>query len=326
MLWRALGLLLATQVTGAATDADPDSSPKRRCSLVEAITVGRGIGYEEPEEGRDAIDGDINGYDDSSGSGESGFGDPVSDWHDLVLTTKALGSRLSHPTRRDFVSYAVLAIGAAQLQNRKFDIAGEFRQKRNGRANRFSSAVRPLGESVVPAVALSTYLIGRLAGSQSVRSAGLILSESALFTFAATEVGQYVLAEKRPYQGGQMRFFAPGGHGVSGHTSILASMVAPLDRMYLRFSPSDSGWRRTFKVLGKGLLYGAPAVVGWSRMNDDLHFAWNVFLGYGTGYLVGSFVADAHGLDWKERTDRPWSLVPITGDRGAPGLAFKWSR
>ena len=163
------------------------------------------------------------------------------------------------------------------------------------------------------------------------RRAGLLLSESALFTAVATEIGQFVLAERRPEEGGSLRFFAGGGHGISGHTSIVASMSVPLDRLFLQIGPDDGAWSKTGKLLGKGVVYSLPVLTGWSRINDDKHFAWNVLLGLGTGFLIGDFVSSAHGLDGHDGlggNDRPrnWSVVPIISDRGDPGLGLRWTR
>ena len=80
------------------------------------------------------------------------------------------------------------------------------------------------------------------------------------------------------------------------------------------------------KYFGKTVVYAAPVATGWSRLNDNKHYAWNVLLGLGTGFMVGEFVSSAHGLDGKDDGDRSWSVVPITDDHGAPGLAFRWTR
>lgn len=247
------------------------------------------------------------------------------DWQDLKLTAHALLGHVIHPDARDVGNGLFLLAGAGYLSSQKWGFAGEFREVRNPESNETATRVRPLGEAIVPVAVLSTYLIGRWSGSDTVRRNGLILGESALFTYMATEIGQFVFAEQRPFQGGQLHYFRTGGHGISGHTSIVAAMSVPLDRMFFRFRPGDSGAKKTFKVIGKSLVYMAPVAVGWSRMNDDVHFAWNVFMGLGTGWTVGNWVSDAHGMQ-----GRGWlhgiQLAPITSDQGAPGLALRFSR
>jgi len=250
---------------------------------------------------------------------------PGSDWQDIRLTARSIGHRLLHPTRKDGLTYAGLVLGALYLERKKFDLAGETQEQRSEETNDLSVRVRPMGEALVPLAALSTYFIGRMSGSESTRRAGLILSESAAFTVVATEIGQYLLSEQRPDEGGKLTFFSGGGHGVSGHTSIIASMSVPLDRMLFTIQPDDGGWARFGKYVGKAAVYAAPVATGWSRMNDNKHFAWNILLGLGTGYMMGEFVASAHGLNGRHSDERSWSVVPITDDHGAPGIAFRWA-
>src|SRR5262249_14484754 len=129
--------------------------------------------------------------------------------------------------------------------------------------------------------------------------------------------------ENRPEDGGNLHFFRPGGHGISGHTSIVASISVPLDRLFFHVEPGDGAWEKTGKYIGKGIAYGLPLGTGWSRINDDKHYAWNVVLGLCVGYTVGSFVTNAH----QPRDERAasWSVVPISGERGGMGLAVRWS-
>jgi PAP2 superfamily protein len=251
-----------------------------------------------------------------------------SDAADFRATAREILSRFTHPSRKEAFAYAGLALGALYLEQHKFGLARDVQQQRTDDTNVVAGRFRPLGEAIVPLAAVSTYFIGRMSGSERTHRAGLILSESAVFTFAATELGQFVFAEQRPLEGGKLRFFTTGGHGISGHTSIIASMAVPLDRLFFRIQPDDGAWTKVGKFIGKGVVYGAPLMTGWSRMNDDKHFAWNVLLGLGVGYTMGEYVSSAHGLG-RGRDDEPsrsdWRIVPITGERGGAGLALAWS-
>lgn len=256
---------------------------------------------------------------------DTGSEERVSDWRDIGLTASYVARRLAHPTAGELMTYSSLFFGALYLQQNKYEFAGEFVERRSVQSNEASGRVRILGGAFLPMAAVSTWMIGRLSGSSRTAEAGLMLTESIAFTFVATEVGQYVLAEERPFQGGQMHYFRPGGHGVSGHTSVAAAVAVPLDRLFLRFKPGDGGWTKAFKLLGKGLVYAAPLAVGWSRMNDNVHFAWNVEMGMGVGLVMGDLVSEAHGLGRRGDGVRPWSVAPITSDTGAPGLSFTWT-
>jgi len=253
--------------------------------------------------------------------------EPLSDWDDIRMTALGVKNRITHPRFRDLMVFMAMAASSAYLEQNKTALADETQALRSPERDRFSSTVRPLGEVVVPMAALSTYLIGRMTGSERTRRTGLILTESAAFTFATTELLQYVFAEERPNDGGELRYFQGGGHGVSGHTSIAASMAVPMDRMFFRLAGDDSGAVRFGKIVGKALVYGAPVATGWSRMNDDKHYAWNVVLGLGVGYMMGDFVMGAHEPEAGTRAapGRDWKVVPITGSRGGAGLAVRWT-
>lgn len=256
----------------------------------------------------------------------AGSEEPVSDWSDFLTTARSIGSQIAHPTTGQIFAYGGLAIGAIYLQDRKYGLASEFQEQRSPGTDRLASIGRPLGVAVVPVAAVATYLIGRATGSSGVRKDGLVLCESAFFTFAATEIGQHVFAEKRPGAGGKLHYFRGGGHGVSGHTSIVASMSVPLDRMFLTLRPGDGAGLKTAKVIGKAFAYGLPVLTGWSRMNDNQHFAWNVLLGLGTGWITGEMVMRAHDPHWNGRRETSWSLVPVSNDRGDPGIGIRWTR
>ncbi len=179
------------------------------------------------------------------------------------------------------------------------------------------------GRRTIPALSGAFVLGGLLLGSQREVETGLMLIESLVFTAAVTGLGQLVLAEERPYEGGELRFFHTHGHGVSGHSSVSASMVIPLDRQYLGIRNEDGKATRTVKYLGKGFLYSAPVMVGISRVRSNRHYLWNVILGLGIGYSVGKVVADVHGrsVGAEEAKTRSWRL--LTGTNGAI-LSFGW--
>ena len=106
---------------------------------------------------------------------------------------------------------------------------------------------------------------------------------------------------------------------------IVASISVPLDRLFFRVEPGDSGWMKTSKYLGKSVVYAVPVITGWSRVNDDKHYAWNVVLGLGVGFTVGRLVSESHGLGGDNSDDRNCKLVPISDDHGAPGIGVRWS-
>ena len=90
--------------------------------------------------------------------------------------------------------------------------------------------------------------------------------------FALTRIGCLVLAERRPIEGGAMRLFALGGHGVSGH-AVGAGLL-------LSFAAMRRGW-----VLAVAVVWAL--LVAWCRMWLGMHYMWNVLLGLVLGFVSG---------------------------------------
>jgi membrane-associated phospholipid phosphatase len=137
-----------------------------------------------------------------------------------------------------------------------------------------------------------------------------MLVESLIYTGILTGIGQFVFAEDRPYEGGDMHFFKTGGHGISGHAAISASIAGPLNRQYLQITPDANEMERLTKYTGKLAVYGIPFLVGLSRFNDNEHYAWNVLLGSILGYTMGELVTNAH----QKAKESNVSIMPFIQD------------
>ena len=177
------------------------------------------------------------------------------------------------------------------------------------------------GRWFVPALS-GAFAIGGLAtGSQREVETGLMIVQSYLFTAAVTGIGQYILAEDRPYKGGELNFFRMDGHGVSGHSALSASFVRPLDARYLSIGSDDGRALRVVKTIGKGALYTAPVMVAVSRVRSNRHYVWNVVLGVAVGYSVGRVVSEVHE---KARAEAVQETVADGMPLASQFLSFSW--
>ena len=151
------------------------------------------------------------------------------------------------------------------------------------------------------AAAALLYGGGLLGGQPRARLTGLLLAES--YAAAQTTAGllNFVVAERRPRQGGEIRYFQGGGSAVSLHMTNTMVLAEVLDHEVTRIEPGDSAGRRAAKVLGKVVLYGIPTVTAWQRMRADQHYLWNVVLGAGQSFYVTRGVLRAHDAE----TGRP---------------------
>lgn len=107
-------------------------------------------------------------------------------------------------------------------------------------------------------------------------------AKSGLIGFAAFEASRFVLAERRPKEGGEMRFFRLHGHGVSGHTFAAALLHDPIMATW------GPGLSRRNRALLSASLYAWIAFVAWSRVRLDEHYVWNVLLGARLGLGISA--------------------------------------
>jgi PAP2 superfamily protein len=250
------------------------------------------------------------------------------DTREFAFTQRYFWHRILNPSDRDRVLEALLFTGAMGLAAEKRSISEEIQESNTPERKTFFKDVQTLGgQGVVPGIALLFYVSGSTFGSYRAKQTGYMLAQSALMTALLTGAGQWVLNEDRPKDGGHLHPFQGIGHGVSGHTSTAASLSGVLSRMYLQIDSGDGGVARAFKRIGKGLAYGVPMLVGFARVNEQQHFAYNSLLGAGIGFWVSNVVADAHGAyleDPRPRWWKPVAVSPIAGDHGAYGLGARW--
>jgi len=129
-----------------------------------------------------------------------------------------------------------------------------------------------------------------------------LLQSIAMSTGLAT-FGNFILAERRPSEGGKMRYFSRNGHGISGHGTFYTSLSGPLNKYISRFDEDDSTLMLISKSFAKTLIYGIPLLLAYSRLRHESslnypskqahpsHHAWNVLLALSLGYATGEFVA-----------------------------------
>lgn len=247
-------------------------------------------------------------------------------WRRFVCDSRALGGRLllrgsGDPAR----ALGTLATAAVLFAERK-EIQDYAQDHRSSSRTRLYDAGRNLGKgAATPVFAAGFYLAGKLAHDSYQTETAQVMLESTLYAGLLAVSGQLVLASDRPRVGDRVRFFHGGGHGVSGDVAIAASVVAPLDRRYLRWRDEDSPGTKILKTAGRSALYTALALTAFQRIDAGAHWAPDVFLGAAAGLTAGYSICSEHETARETaqgaRPDpvRP-SLVPIPG-----GFALQWS-
>jgi membrane-associated phospholipid phosphatase len=198
-------------------------------------------------------------------------------------------------------SYAVFAgglyAGKREINDGVQDILDWDGEKTNGALRGFKF----LGDHGVVAGSGALLIVAGLElGSSREVETGVMILESYALTGVFTVVSQFILAEERPYQGGRMRFFTPGGHGVSGHSALAASLVGPVSHQYLRRHAEDGAFTAVGKELARITLWTLPFLTGVSRIESNEHYAWNVLLGLSIGYGAGHLIARSHEIAQEE--------------------------
>ena len=197
----------------------------------------------------------------------------------------------------DYVLLAGISSGAFYLQTRKEHIRVKTQKIELPFPTQTLKHAEALGTRwFLPQAAGVLYGTGFLTSLPPLRHAGLLLAESYLLTLATVGLGQMVLAEDRPKDGGEMKYFkmTDAGHGISGHAALSASLSGPLNAVFLQVTPDDSVLTHSLKYFGRAIVYGAPLLTAWHRIHYDKHYLWNVLLGSSLGYSMGEMVGGAY--------------------------------
>lgn len=210
-----------------------------------------------------------------------------------------------------------LAAVSAALESQKERLRRDVLHSGFARRSGWTDVGGEIGKGrVTQAAAAVLYGGGLLGDLPRVRETGLLLGES--YATAQTTAGllNYVVSERRPRQGGEIRYFQGGGSGVSLHMTNTMVLAEVLDHQLTRIEPEDGAGRRTAKILGKIVLYSLPTVTAWQRMHSDQHYLWNVVLGAGQSFYVTRGVLRAHDAE----TGRPpWLPQLAVGGPTAAG-------
>ena len=255
---------------------------------------------------------------------------PATGWRRFACDSTALGRRLTLREPADRWRLAAILGSAGALYTLRDEIHREIRQRDDPDRTRIYDAARWSARGLASPVAAGLLLAARgLTGNPEHAETAQIVLESTLYSAALATAGSFVLAAERPEDGRAVRGFDSDGHGVSGDVAISASIAAPIDRRLLRASPGDGAGRRTAKWAGRGLLYAMVGLTAMQRMDDDKHWAPDVFLGAATGFGVGYTLCTAHA-----RTENAGSIQPSSARVAARrpevvlagnGVALRWS-
>ena len=153
--------------------------------------------------------------------------------------------------------------------------------------------------------AVALYLGGKVFKNEKLATTGLAGVEALVINAIVTAGIKEAVGRVRPCDKGEED---RGKSFPSGHTSSSFTMATVASAMY------DWDWKVAIPS------YGLATFVGLSRMNDDAHYASDVFAGAVVGTLIGKIVADYH----KDKSKEQKLFVAPVVNKESTGLIFNY--
>lgn len=167
------------------------------------------------------------------------------------------------------------------------------------------------GKIMIP-IALASGLIGSLTNNETIQQWGEGVSRAYLVGFPPMLMTQLLTGGSRPAElsSDDTSAWEPfkDKNGVSGH-SFMGSIP-----FLVAANMSETKFMKYF-------FYGASALTGLSRINDDAHFASQALLGWYMGYMA------VESINKTEKSDKKLSLtlLPIA-DKNSAGIYFSFNK
>jgi len=194
----------------------------------------------------------------------------------------------STPERAGYL--AALGASSLALERRKESLRGDVLRSDLFADSGWTQVGGELGLSRnVELFAAGLYLGGLGADLPRTRETGLLIGESLLAAQTGAGLLNYGLAERRPQDGGELRYFQRGGHAASIHVTNTVALARVLDH---QLAAAGRGGRAL--PLLRAAVYAIPAVTAWQRLRADQHFLWNDVLGGGASLYLTNAVLRAH--------------------------------
>jgi len=223
-------------------------------------------------------------------------------WKGYVYDTKAL---IAAPTRwdsRDWIKASLFAGITVGLYAFDQDIHDWVQENRNKTSDDISKFAKPFGEGIytLPPLAIF-YLYGHYFDNKKAKRAALLSLESFVATGIFTQVIKFSGHRHRPSSGDSSTTWdGPGLSSFhssfpSGHASSAFAIATVIASEYENMA------------IIPPLSYGIATLTALSRVNDNAHWASDVFFGSGIGYFTGKAIVSLHN----GKEDRKLAIIPV---------------
>ncbi len=215
----------------------------------------------------------------------------------------ALVTNPLHWDQSDIREFGLFAFTLGGLFLADQNVYAAFQNWRSDFTNRVSDDTTKFGAQWAWAIAGGLLAGGLIANDSNVRDTGREAIEAALFAGLITNILKPIFARERPYQSDGQTIF----HGFSTQYSSFPSGHATL-----AWAVASVVAMRTDGWIVPTVAYGLATVVAMDRVNDQAHFASDVFTGAAIGLTTGRFIVNRHRRQSAaEEHKADYEIVPI---------------
>ena len=212
--------------------------------------------------------------------------------------------------RTDWMTAGLVMGGTGFFIGLDEDIKNFFEDTRSSTTDNLGSIFEPFGNGIITIPTLAAfYIFGHFDENYKAKQTALIATESFLITGLYTTILKVTLGRHRPSTGSSSNTF--DGFTIdhksfpSGHTSTAFAIATVVANEY----------EETPYI--KPISYGIATLTGLSRINDEKHWASDVFFGAALGYFVSKTILHLHN----DRKGHHFTIYPRV-DNNSGGLVF----
>ena len=232
-------------------------------------------------------------------------------WKGYVSDIKVLITSPSRWDSSDWMKTFVFVGITGVLYTFDENIQDWVQKNRSNTSDGISSFAKPFGEAYILLPALGTlYLYGHLSDDKKAKRTVLLSTESFVITGIFTQATKFIGHRHRPSSGDSSNTWDGPGFSTShlsfpsGHASSAFAIATVMACEY-----ED-------KFLIPALSYGIATLTALSRVNDNAHWASDVFFGAGIGYFTGKAIVNLH-----RGKDNKFTIFPVITEKGCGILA-----
>ena len=207
--------------------------------------------------------------------------------------------------RRDWMTAGLVMGGTGFFIGLDEEIENFFEDTRNSTTDDLANIFEPFGNGIITIPTLAAfYLFGHFDENYKAKRTALIATESFLITGLYTTILKVTLARHRPSTGSSSTTFdgftTDHKSFPSGHTSTAFAIATVVANEY----------EETPYI--KPISYGIATLTGLSRINDEKHWASDVFFGAALGYFTSKTILHLHD----NRQGQHFTIYPQVDNNG----------